>query len=90
METQLAAPNPIAADYTRKSIAEFVKQYPNVGLMVCLGEALQGNDNQKEWLCDVILPGVKDGMKEAGMTRGAAGGDPHACDGSASLHAAMR
>ena len=68
LETQLAAPNPIAADYTRKSIAEFVKQYPNVGLMVCLGEALQGIDNQKEWLCDVILPGVKDGMKEAGLT----------------------
>ena len=30
--------------------------------------SLQGIDNQKEWLCDVILPGVKDGMKEAGLT----------------------
>jgi hypothetical protein len=68
MATQLAAPNPLAADYTRKSIAEFVKQYPNVGLMTCLGEALQGIPNQKEWLCDVILPGIHDGMKEAGLT----------------------
>jgi hypothetical protein len=68
MATQLAAPNPLAADYTRKSIAEFVKQYPNVGLMTCLGEALSGNENQKEWLCDVILPGIHDGMKEAGIT----------------------
>jgi hypothetical protein len=42
VSTQLAAPTPLASDYTRKSIAEFVKQYPNVGLMVCLGEALQG------------------------------------------------
>ena len=67
LETQLAAPVPIAADYARKSIAEFVKQYPHVGLMVCLGEALQGIDNQKQWLCDVLLPGIHDGMKQAGL-----------------------
>ena len=42
ISTQLSAPTPLTADYTRKSIAEFVKQYPNVGLMVCLGEALRG------------------------------------------------
>jgi hypothetical protein len=36
--------------------------------MTCLGEALQGIDNQKYWLCDVILPGIKDGMKQAGLT----------------------
>src|SRR5262249_54774609 len=70
LETQLKAPVPIAADYTRKSIAEFVKQYPHVGLMVCLGEALQGIDNQKEWLINTILPGVHDGMKEAGLREG--------------------
>src|SRR6185369_10025957 len=67
LATQLRAPDPIAADYTRKSIAEFMKQYPHVGLMICLGEALQGNDNQKQWLCEVLLPGVKDGMKLAGL-----------------------
>jgi len=44
-----------------------VKQYPNVGLMVCLGEALQGIDNQKEWLTQVILPGIHEGMAQAGL-----------------------
>jgi hypothetical protein len=66
--TQLAAPTPLASDYTRKSIAEFVKQYPNVGLMVCLGEALQGTENQVAWATNTILPGVLHGMKAAGLT----------------------
>ncbi len=65
--TQLAAPTPLASDYTRKAIAEFVKQYPNVGLMVCLGEALQGTSNQVSWATNTILPGVLDGMKAAGL-----------------------
>lgn len=68
METQLSAPNPLAADYTRKSIAEFVKQFPHVGLMPCLGEALQAQESQTRWLTEVILPGVKDGMAAAGLT----------------------
>jgi hypothetical protein len=68
IDTQLAAPTPLVADYTRKSIAEFVKQYPNVGLMFCLGEALQGMDNQIYWCTQVILPGVKDGMAQAHLT----------------------
>lgn len=67
ISTQLAAPTPLASDYTRKSIAEFVKQYPNVGLMVCLGEALQGTENQINWATNTILPGVLDGMKAAGL-----------------------
>jgi hypothetical protein len=66
--TQLAAPTPESSDYTRKAIAEFVHQYPNVGLMVCLGEALQGLDNQIYWCTNVVLGGVKDGMKLAGLT----------------------
>jgi len=65
--TQLAAPTPLASDYTRKAIAEFVRQYPNVGLMVCLGEALQGTSNQVVWATNTILPGVLDGMKAAGL-----------------------
>jgi len=65
--TQLSAPTPLASDYTRKSIAEFVKQYPNVGLMVCLGEALQGTTNQITWATQTILPGVLDGMRAAGL-----------------------
>ncbi len=67
VSTQLSAPTPLAADYTRKSIAEFVKQYPNVGLMVCLGEALQGTENQINWATNTILPGVLDGMRAAGL-----------------------
>ncbi|MBN1507427.1 MAG: hypothetical protein JW955_11305 [Sedimentisphaerales bacterium] len=67
VSTQLAAGTPLAADYTRKSIAEFVKQYPHVGLMVCLGEALRGVENQQAWLIDTILPGIQDGMKGAGL-----------------------
>ena len=68
ISTQLSAPTPLVSDYTRKSIAEFVKQYPNVGLLVCLGEALRGTENQVEWCTNVILPGVLDGMKAAGLT----------------------
>jgi len=67
ISTQLSAPTPLAADYTRKSIAEFVKEYPNVGLMLCLGEALQGTSNQIAWATQTILPGVKDGMNAAGL-----------------------
>lgn len=67
VSTQLAAPTPLASDYTRKAIAEFVKQYPNVGLMVCLGEALQGTSNQIAWATQTILPGVHEGMRAAGL-----------------------
>lgn len=66
-DTQLAAPTPEAADYTRKSVAAFVKEYPNVGLMVCLGEALQTLELQRNWCTDVILAGIKNGMKLAGL-----------------------
>ena len=67
ISTQLSAPTPLTEDYTRKSIAEFVKQYPNVGLLVCLGEALRGTPNQLEWCTNVILSGVLDGMRSANL-----------------------
>ena len=67
ISTQLSAPTPLTSDYTRKSIAAFVKEYPNVSLLVCLGEALKGSPNQIEWETNVIFPGVLDGMKEAGL-----------------------
>lgn len=67
LSTQLHAWNDLAADYTRKSIAAFVREFPNVGLMPCLGEALQGQQAQTRWMTDVILRGVKDGMKAAGL-----------------------
>lgn len=55
---------PVIADYTRKSIAAFVEKYPNVGLMVCLGEAMEGVGNDDiEWFTKTIIPGVQDGLK---------------------------
>ena len=62
LETQLSAPVPVASDYTRAAVAEFVHQYPNVGLLVCLGEALQGLDKQVFWMNEVILVGLKQGL----------------------------
>ena len=60
---------PLVADYTRKSIAAFVEKYPNVGLMVCLGEAMEGVGNDDiEWFTKTIIPGVKDGLKALGKT----------------------
>lgn len=60
---------PLIADYTRKSIAAFVQKYPNVGLMVCLGEAMEGTGpDDIEWFTKTIIPGVKDGLKALGKT----------------------
>jgi hypothetical protein len=60
---------PLIADYTRKSIAAFVEKYPNVGLMVCLGEAMEGIGNDDiEWFTKTIIPGVQDGLKALGKT----------------------
>ncbi|MBE7169396.1 MAG: hypothetical protein INR73_02335 [Williamsia sp.] len=60
---------PLIADYTRKSIAAFVQKYPNVGLMVALGEAMQGvGQDDIDWFTQTIIPGVKDGLKALGKT----------------------
>ncbi len=60
---------PLLADYTRKSIAAFVEKYPNVGLMVCLGEAMEGvGKDDIEWFTKTIIPGVQDGLKTLGKT----------------------
>ncbi|MCH5598764.1 alpha-d-galacturonidase [Niabella ginsengisoli] len=59
---------PVIADYTKKSITEFVRKYPNVGLLVCLGEAMEGvGKDDIEWFTKTIIPGVQDGMKAAGL-----------------------
>lgn len=57
---------PLLSDYTRKSIAAFVEKYPNVGLLVCLGEAMDTYDDDVEWFTKTIIPGVKDGLKALG------------------------
>ena len=60
---------PYIADYTRKSIAAFVEKYPNVGLMVALGEAMEGvGQDDIDWFTKTIIPGVKDGLKALGKT----------------------
>jgi len=55
--------DPLISDYTRKSIAAFIEKYPNVGLLVCLGEAINTYEDDVEWFIGTIIPGVKDGLK---------------------------
>ncbi|CAM4024761.1 hypothetical protein SAMN06265348_101288 [Pedobacter westerhofensis] len=60
---------PLIADYTRKSIAAFVEKYPNVGLLVALGEAMEGvGQDDVDWFTKTIIPGVQDGLKALGRT----------------------
>jgi hypothetical protein len=82
---------PLIADYTKKSIAAFVEKYPNVGLMVCLGEAMEGvGKDDIEWFTKTIIPGVQDGLKALGKTA-----EPpivlraHDCDAPAVMAAAL-
>lgn len=81
--------HPLVADYTYKSIVEFVKTYPHIGLMVCLGEALRGTQNKTDWFARTIIPAVKQGAKEAGLKE-----EPpvilrgHDCDPVAAMEAA--
>ncbi len=67
MPYHLSAPNPLASAYTRYAISEFVREYPHAGLMMTLGEALAPRYGA-EWLAQTIIPGVKDGLKELGIT----------------------
>lgn len=59
---------PLISDYTRKSVAAFIKKYPNVGLLVCLGEAMDTHQDDVIWFTETIIPGVKDGLKALGRT----------------------
>ncbi|MDH7599140.1 MAG: hypothetical protein QHH07_05835, partial [Sedimentisphaerales bacterium] len=65
--TQHSQSNPLVLDYNRKCIAKFIETYPNVGLLVCLGEALRGQGNQEFWMRQAIIPAVKDGMARLGL-----------------------
>ncbi|GEL10533.1 Glycosyl hydrolase family 20, domain 2 [Flavobacterium glycines] len=60
---------PLIADYTQKSITAFIEKYPNVGLLVCLGEAMNTVEDDVNWFTKTIIPGVKDGMKALGKTQ---------------------
>lgn len=59
---------PLLSDYTRKSVAAFIEKYPNVGLLVCLGEAMATYEDDVEWMTKTIIPGVKDGLRALGRT----------------------
>jgi len=60
---------PLIADYTQKSIAAFVEKYPNVGLLVTLGEAMEGaGQDDVDWFTKTIIPGVQDGLKALKQT----------------------
>ena len=59
---------PLISDYTRKSIAAFIENYPNVGLLVCLGEAMATIDDDVAWMKETIIPGIRDGLKASGRT----------------------
>lgn len=64
---------PLIADYTRKSIAAFVEKYPNVGLLITLGEAMEGvGKDDVEWFTRTIIPGVQDGLRALGKNE-----EPH-------------
>ena len=90
ISTQHRESTPLVADYNRKSIAAFVRSFPNVGLLVCLGEALRGTENQVEWFTKVVIPGVKDGLNELDLSQ-----EPpivlraHATDPNAVMQAAL-
>lgn len=59
---------PLISDYTRKSISAFIQKYPNVGFLVCLGEAMATIDDDVNWMNNTIIPGIKDGLKASGRT----------------------
>ncbi|MDR3220043.1 MAG: glycoside hydrolase family 20 zincin-like fold domain-containing protein [Dysgonamonadaceae bacterium] len=60
--------DPLISDYTRKSIAAFIEKYPNVGLLVCLGEAINTYEDDVKWFTETVIPGVKDGLSALGAT----------------------
>ena len=59
---------PLISDYTRKSIAAFIEKYPNVGLLVCLGEAMATIEDDVTWMKETIIPGIKDGLAASGRS----------------------
>jgi len=63
MPNHLSSPNPEATAYTRYCVSEFIREYPSVGLLMTLGEAMAPRYGA-EWMTNAIIPGVKDGVAE--------------------------
>ncbi|WP_339319507.1 hypothetical protein [Paenibacillus sp. FSL R10-2734] len=58
-------PTPITSEFYRKLLSTFVCTFPKVGLMICLGEQLKGQMYGVEWLCETILPGIHEGLRQS-------------------------
>jgi hypothetical protein len=56
------ASTPLLEAYTRYCVSEFVKSYPNVGIMLTAGEALQVK--QEEFIRDAVIAGIRDSGKK--------------------------
>jgi hypothetical protein len=65
----LSAPSELSTEYTRYCISEFIREYPNVGIFMTLGEAM-GPHYGPEWMTKAIIPGVLDGLAEEEMEVG--------------------
>lgn len=63
LPNHLSSPTPEAMAYTRYAVSEFIREYPSVGLLMTLGEAMAPRYGA-EWMTDAIIPGVKDGVAE--------------------------
>src|SRR5271157_5367245 len=55
------ASTPLLEAYTRYCVGELVKSYPNVGLMLTAGEAL--NVKPEEFIRDAVIAGIRDSGK---------------------------
>jgi hypothetical protein len=56
-------PNEEISNYTKRVLSAFVRSYPEIGLITCLGEVLKKSEQQR-WLEEVIIPGILDGIQE--------------------------
>ena len=63
LENHLSSPTPLAAEYTRYCISEFIREYPSAGLLITLGEAM-GPHYGPQWMTGAVIPGVKDGLAQ--------------------------
>ena len=63
LPNHLSSPTPEATAYTRYAISEFIREYPSVGLLMTLGEAMAPKYGA-QWMTDAIIPGVHDGLDQ--------------------------
>jgi hypothetical protein len=63
MPNHLSSPNEQATAYTRYCISEFIREYPSVGLLITLGEAMAPKYGA-QWMTQAIIPGVHDGLDQ--------------------------